>query len=67
LISSGAIANISSPRVFNLFEVRDEHFPQFLSSPLFRDDELIVGNITSKDRGGPFFDLAVRFVDAELG
>ena len=30
------------------------------------EDELIVGNITSKIRGGPFFDLAVRFVDAEL-
>ena len=31
------------------------------------EDELIVGNITSKIRGGPFFDLAVRFVDEELG
>jgi len=30
------------------------------------EDELIVGNITSKIRGGPFFDVAVRFVAAEL-
>ena len=30
------------------------------------EDELIVGNITSKIRGGPFCDLIVRFVDAEL-
>jgi pyruvate-formate lyase len=31
------------------------------------DGELVVGNITSKIRGGPFFDVAVRFVDEELG
>jgi pyruvate formate-lyase/glycerol dehydratase family glycyl radical enzyme len=31
------------------------------------EDELIVGNITSKIRGGPFFDVAVRFMDEELG
>ena len=30
------------------------------------EEELIVGNITSKIRGGPFFDVATRFVDAEL-
>ncbi len=31
------------------------------------DGELIVGNITSKIRGGPFFDVAARFVDEEMG
>ena len=30
------------------------------------EDELIVGNITSKIRGGPFFDVLTRFMDVEL-
>jgi pyruvate formate-lyase/glycerol dehydratase family glycyl radical enzyme len=52
------------PRVIQRARIFETYLKQ--KTVYILDDELIVGNITSKIRGGPFFDIATRFVAAEL-